>query len=249
MQSMPQSTACLTASAPWVWAATRSPPVRLVDDDAQFLVRIVLCPGLTGQRHDAARAAHLDQLGSVLDLVAHRLADLIDPVGDTFLDGQLQHARHERREHGRIQVPAGGRDGVTGGNDARTVDPPRIDGLTQGDVEQVAAGLDEQSEVANGGEAGAQGAAGVAHRAQHAGRGIVLHLGQAGVLTAAAHQQVDFHVHEAGQQDGVAEIDDLAFGFSADANYAVAVDTDNAGTNDRPGIDVDKTRSFEGQHD
>ncbi len=42
---------------------------------------------------------------------------------------------------------------------------------------------------------------------------------------------------------------DLALGFTADAHDPVPVDTNDAGANNRPGIDVEKTRSFEGQHD
>ena len=64
-------------------------PVRLVDDRAQLLIRIMLRARWSRQRHHPARAADLDQLGAVLDLVAHRLADLVDPVGDAFLDRQL----------------------------------------------------------------------------------------------------------------------------------------------------------------
>ncbi len=182
MQSIPHATACLTASAPWVCAATlQAAPVRLVDDRAQLLVRIVLCASFSGQRHHAAGDAHLDQLRAVLDLVAHRLADLVDAVGDALLDRQLERARHERGEHRRVEVPAGRRDGVTGRHNPRPVDPARVDGLAERDVEQVTAGLDEQSEIAHGGEPRTQRAPGVADGPQHPGRGIVLHLGQAGV--------------------------------------------------------------------
>ena len=176
-------------------------PVRLVDDRAQFLVRIVLRARRSRQRHHAARAADLDQLGAVFDLVAHRLADLVDSVGDAFLDRQLQHVRCERGEHRRIQMPAGRGDRVPGRHHPRPVDPARVDGLAQRDVEQVAAGLDEQPEVAHRGEPGAQRAAGIADRAQHPRRRIVLDLGQPGLLAAPAHQEVDLHVHQAGQQD------------------------------------------------
>ena len=184
----------------------------------------------------------------MLDLVAHRLADLVDAVGDALLDRQLEHARHERGEHRRVEVPAGRRDRVTGGHHPRPLDPARVDGLAQRDVEQVAACLDEQSEVAHGGEARAQRAPGIADRAQHPGRGIVLHLGQAGVLAAAAHQEVDLHVHQAGQQDGVAEVDDLSFGFATDADDPVVFDANDARPDDLAGVDVEQTRCFEGQH-
>ena len=69
--------------------------------------------------------------------------------------------------------------------------------------------------------------------------GIVLHLGQAGVLAAAAHQEVDLHVHQAGQQDGVTEVDDVALGCTADADDPVAVDRDDARPDDLAGVDVE----------
>ena len=115
MQSMPHVDGVLDGlGAVRVRGHPQSAPVRLVDDRAQLLVRIVLCAGLSGQRHDAARDAHLDQLGAVLDLVAHRLADLVDAVGDALLDGQLERAGHERGEHRRVEVPARRGDRVAG---------------------------------------------------------------------------------------------------------------------------------------
>lgn len=78
--------------------------------------------------------------------------------------------------------------------------------------------------------------------------GIVLYLRQPGILTAPAHEEVDLHVHQAGQQDGIPEVDDLAFGRAADADYAVALDAHDTGADEFPGVDVDETRSFEGQH-
>ena len=54
------------------------------------------------------------------------------------------------------------------------VDPAGVDRLAQRDVEQIAAGLHEQAEVADGREPGPQRTAGVAHRAQHPQRRVVL---------------------------------------------------------------------------
>ena len=127
----------------------------------ELLVGVLLGAGRTGVRHHAARGAHLDQLGAVLDLVADRLAHLVDAVGDALLDGERQDAGAERLEHRGVEVAAGRRDGVPGRDDARAVDPAEVDRLLEGDVEQQAAGLHEQAEVADGREAGPQGAAGV----------------------------------------------------------------------------------------
>ncbi len=222
-------------------------PVRLVDDRAQLLVRIVLCAGLAGQRHHAARNAHLDQFGAVLDLVSHRLADLVDAVGDALFDRELECARHERGEHRRVQVPAGGRDRVTGRDDSGPLDPARVNRLAQRDIQQVSAGLDEQAEVAHGGEPGAQRAAGVADRAQHPRRWVVLHLGQPGRLAAPAHQEVDLHVHQPGQQYLVAEIDELAFRLAPHTDDPVTLDPHDAGPKDLAAVNVEEPGGLEGQ--
>ena len=230
--------------------------MRLVDDHPQLFVRIVLGAGLAGQRHHTARATHLDQLRAVLDLVAHRLADLVDAVGDAFFYGQLEHARHERREHRRVEMPARRRDRVPGRNHPRAVDPARVDRSAQRDVQQVSTGLDEQAEISHRGESSTQRAPCVADRTQHPGGRIVLDLGQTGVFSPAAHQQVDLHVHQSGQQNRVTQIDDIAvvggadrtsLSRAADADDAAVVDGDDAGPDDLAGVDVEQTRGLEGQ--
>ena len=214
-------------------------PVRLVDDRNQLLIRIVLCPCLSSQRHDTTGTTHLDQLSAVLDLVPHGLSDLVDTVGDALLDGELQNAWHERSEHRRVEVSAGRGYRVTGRHHTRALDPARVDRLAQRDIQQVTACLDEQSEVAHGGEPRAQRAAGIADCTQHSGRGIVLHLGQSGILAAPAHQEVDLHVHQPGQEDGLPEIDDLSLGLASDADDPVVFDTNDPRPDDLAGFDVE----------
>ena len=63
------------------------------------------------------------------------------------------------------------------------------------------------------GEPGPQGAPGVADGPQQARGWVILHTGQCRVLAATAHQQVDLHVHQTGQQDEVTEVDDLGAGI------------------------------------
>jgi hypothetical protein len=137
---------------------------------------------------------------------------------------------------------------VTRGHHAGTVDPARVDRLGQGHVEQVATGLDEQSQVPHGGEAGPQGAAGVADRAQHAQRRVVLHGGVGHGLAAAAHQQVDLHVHQAGEQDQLAQVDDLAVGRPAYTDDPVAVDPHDPGPDDLAGLEVDEPGGHKCKH-
>ena len=80
----------------------------------------------------------------------------------------------EALEHRRVEVAAGRRDRVPGGDEARAVDPAVVDRTRERDVEQVAAGLHEQPEVARGREPGEQRRAAVQRAAQRAERGIVL---------------------------------------------------------------------------
>ena len=176
MQSKPASIAARMPSSPWACAATLS-PARCASSAiaASSSFGVLLSARGAGVRHHAARRAHLDDLGAVLDLVADRLAHLADAVRDALLDGERHDVRGERLEHRRVEVPAGRRDGVPGGHHAGAVDPPEVDRLLQRDVEQDPAGLHEQAEVANRREPGAQRPAGVGDRAQRAHRRVVLH--------------------------------------------------------------------------
>ena len=79
---------------------------------------------------------------------------------------------------------------------------------------------------------------GIADRPQHTGRGIVLNLGQAGVLPAPTHQEVDLHVHQAWKQNGVAEVDDVADDLASDADDLVVLDANDPRPDDLAGIDV-----------
>jgi hypothetical protein len=72
-------------------------------------------------------------------------------------------------------VSAGGRDRVRRRKDARPDDPTGIDRTLQRNVEQVAAGLDHESEIAYGREPGEQRGARVHRRAQRSEDGIILH--------------------------------------------------------------------------
>jgi hypothetical protein len=79
----------------------------------------------------------------------------------------------------------------------------------------------------------------IADRAQHPNCGIVLHLGQAGGLAAATHQEVDLHVHQSGQQNGVAQIDDLSCRLTPDADNPILFDANNSRPDDLARVDVE----------
>jgi len=190
----------------------------------------------------------MTQPRAVLDLVPHGPPHLVDPVGDPLFHRQRQHAGRERREHRGIEMAAGRRDRVPGRHDPGAVDPARVDRLGQGHVQQVAPGLHEQAQVPDGGEAGPQRAAGVADRAQHPQRRVVLHGGVRCGLAAPAHQQVDLHVHQAGQQDQLAEVDDLAFRRAAYPRDQVSLDPHDPRPDDFPGVEVEQPRGLEREH-
>jgi hypothetical protein len=63
-------------------------------------------------------------------------------------------------------------------------------------------------------------------------------LRQAGILPAPAHQEVDLHVHQAGKQDGIAEIDQFTLNGAAYADDAVVFNTNDSRPDDFAGIDV-----------
>ena len=88
---------------------------------------------------------------------------------------------------------------------------PCLDRTLQRDIEEVATRFDHQPEIAHRGEAGFQRRAGIDRAAQCSVRGIVLytvHRTRQSFRTAwSADQQVEFHVHQTGQQRYVAQID------------------------------------------
>ena len=87
MQSMPaRMQARMRAVADRMRGDPDAGPVRLVGDRRELLVGVLLRAGSGAVRHHAARRGDLDQLGAVLDLVAHARAHLVDAVGDALLD-------------------------------------------------------------------------------------------------------------------------------------------------------------------
>ena len=181
--------------------------VRFVDDRVELFVGVLLRAREPAVRHHAARRGDLDEAGAVLDLVAHRLAHLGHAVRDALLDAQRHDVGPEPLEHRRVEVAAGRRDRVAGGHEARAVDPAVVDRARERDVEQVAAGLHEQAEVARGREAREQRRAAVQRAAQRAERGVVLHVAALVPAARPAQEHVELHVHEPGQQRDVAEVD------------------------------------------
>ncbi len=181
--------------------------MRLVGDGRELLVGVLLRAREPAVRHHATRRRDLDDARAVLDLVAHRLAHLGHAVRDPLFDTERHDAGPEPLEHGRVEVAAGGRDRMPGGHEAWTVDPTIVDRARERDVEEVAAGLDEEAEVARGREAREQRGPAGERPPQCAERGIVLHVAARVPTTGPAQEHVQLHVHETRQQRDVAEID------------------------------------------
>src|SRR3546814_5952044 len=80
---------------------------------------------------DATRRAALDELRSVLDLVADGAPDLVDAIGDALLHAQRHHVRRQAALGARVEVTAGRADGVPGGNDPGPVEPASLRGLAR----------------------------------------------------------------------------------------------------------------------
>ena len=220
----------------------------LVDDREQLLGGVLASAGGARVRHDAAGRADLDHAGAVLDLVAHGLAHLGHTVGDALFDRQRQDVRGERLEHRRIEVPAGGADGVTGRDDPGPVDPAHVDRLHQRDVEQDASRLHEEAEVAHGREPGPQRPLAVGHRAQGSERGILLHGDQRAGVVRPAHEQVDLHVHQSGEHRDIAQVDlhrPLGNGIRRHGDDPVAFDQQIAGGHHVTAHDVEHPRADE----
>src|SRR5262245_59768935 len=222
--------------------------VCLVDDDAELLVGVLLRARGSRVRHDPARCAHLDQLRTVLDLVADGLAHLADSVGDALFDRQRHDVRRERLEHRRVEVPTGRRDGVPRGDDPRPVDPAEVDGLLQCHVQQQPARLHEQAEVPDRREPGAQRPAGVPDGAECPHGGVVLHRVERALAVAAAEEEVHLHVHQPREEREISDVDGhrvVGHGRRRDVDDPLTVDEEPTGVDDLASVDVEQAGAAE----
>jgi hypothetical protein len=174
-----------------------------VGDRGELFVGVLLSTGGGAVGHHASGRRHLDQLGAVANLIAHACPYLVDTIGDALGDRKRHDARCESLKHSGVEVSAVRGDGMPGRNNSGADVPALLDGSLQCDVEQIATGLHHEAEVAHGGEAGLERGPRIHRAAQGAIRGIVLHpvhrAGQAVWPTRATDQQVELHVHQAGQ--------------------------------------------------
>ena len=129
-----------------------APPVmRLLDDGVHLVLRELGRVDGIGEGEDAARGHEFDDVGAVLDLVAHRGAALVGAVADAVQRPLLRHAARGRNRIA-VAVAASGADGVNGHEHARPRHEAGVDGIAQADVDVVA-----RADVAHGREARIEG--------------------------------------------------------------------------------------------
>ena len=96
--------------------------------------------------HDAAGGHELDPIGSVLDVAADDVGDVVDGVGDV----RSTWAFHICREGRAVTVAAGEGDAAAGSSDAGAEDDAAFDGVAQGELRVVGgafAGVAKRSEA------------------------------------------------------------------------------------------------------
>ena len=111
-------------------------PMRLVDERIHFRLRELRRVDLVGEREHAAGRAHLDDVGAVLHLEAHRIAELIGAARDAVGDPGLR-AEALIGETGIVAVAAARAERVDRDEHARPDDEAGGDRVAQPDVDVV----------------------------------------------------------------------------------------------------------------
>src|SRR5262245_21145359 len=105
--------------------------VRLVHDRVQFLLRELGDVWRVGEREHAARRAHLDDVGAVLDVVANRLSTFVRAVDDSVLRTTLVSENARTRPVLLVAVASRGADGMNRYQHSRTRNDARCGGVSQ----------------------------------------------------------------------------------------------------------------------
>src|ERR1035437_495742 len=191
--------------------------VRFGDDGVEFGLGELGGIDVVGEGEDAAGGAGLDDVGAVLDVVAHGLAGLVRATDDAVGDAGFAAEDVRGEAGGGVAMPAGGAEGVDGDQHARAGNLAGVDGVAQADIDVIAG-----PHVAHGGEAGHQGAAHDIDGIERALRNVLLEGVQFlyAVVALVGVSEVGVRVDQAGEQGGVAEID----GFGAGGKRRLGAD-------------------------
>ena len=187
-----------------------APGRRLVHQRVELFLGVERGPHRLLLRHRPRGRGHFDDVGAVLHLEAHLLADLLDAVGHT---GVLFHP-DIGGEPVQVPVAAGGADGHGGRLDPGAGDVAAIDRIAERHVHEVG-----RPDVADSGEARLQCTPGV-DRCQD--RGVDRTSAEAVLVAAPFPGDVGMAIDQAGQHGRAAQVDDLgAAGMGSPAPTAV----------------------------
>ena len=222
-------------------ADRRAQAVGLFDRGGQLRLGV-----LVGRVQDAVDHAvgpglvNLDEVGAFLVLPADDLDELVGGVG---VVGVGEHVLRGVEVDG-VLVAAQNVDGVAADAQARAGNEALVDGVADGGVGRACA---LGAHVALGGEAGHEiGLGGLSGEEGAPGNRLLDGLQ---ILSAGMQKEMHVSVDEAGEQRGVAEVDDLCalrmVDGCADGADALALDENLAGLEDGAGVDLKQARGVE----
>jgi hypothetical protein len=171
-----------------------------LDDGGQLGVGELLAKARRGVGQDAARRGDLDDVGAGADLGADGAHAVVGTRADGF---RRQHVQDVLAVAVGVAVAAVDRDRTARGQDARPDHVAAGHAVAQGED-----GVVRRAKIGHGGEAREQRPAGVAGADHGPVRGVPGHGLEPGVRVLFAGQ-VDVGIDQAGQHEGVPQVDDL----------------------------------------
>jgi len=171
-----------------------------VDGDLGLVFEHTCCEA--GTAVHAAGRRELDDVRAAVDLTADDAAAAFDAVTEIFRARIPMCDEIVVQRPAPVHVTAGGRDRLSRIDDARPLHPSALHGLAESQSVAVLV-----AEVADRGEAGAQGLHTVHLGFERVERPVVANLGQKLLLAAPIANQVNVAVDQSGQDSFVAKLD------------------------------------------
>ncbi len=217
-----------------------------VDDGVEFFLGELRGVNSIGGRENTAGSAHLDHVGSVLVVEADGVASLFGTVDDAFAGTSFVAEDARAVAALMIAVSAGSAESVDSNQHAWARDIAAGDGVAQTNIEIIGG-----TDIADSGDAGHEGNAGV-------DAGIESLLGdwflqgiQAVLFVIVGKHigEMGVRVDEAGEERGVAEIDDFGAGRNCggatDGDYFAGGNDHDAWRNESVGLTIVETSGFQ----
>ncbi|MNI02755.1 hypothetical protein D3C73_556420 [compost metagenome] len=192
--------------------------VRHLDDGGQLVLGELLIQAGGGVRQDAARGGDLDDVGARAHLGPHRAAAVLGSRADALVRQDVQDVVAIAVG---VAVAAVDRDRRPRRDDARPRHVAAPHRVAQGED-----GLIGPAEVGHGGEAGVERAPGVAGP-DHGLVGVGHRHPVQTAVRALLAAEMDVAVDQSGQNEGVAQIDDLALPDETVADFRDLVPSDH----------------------